>query len=149
MYFVMCFFFSSRRRHTRCALVTGVQTCALPICVFGALARRDDDLLVWNSRGIARSKHTRYGSLATCIHDDLAVLAEFHRALQPLGIGYQADLDKHAFQFDLVFLRGRAILVRQTDQALAVAVDRSEEHTYELQSLMRSSNAVLCLKKQT
>src|SRR3546814_8964509 len=38
--FVMCmcmsllmlfFFFSSRRRHTRCALVTGVQTCALPI----------------------------------------------------------------------------------------------------------------------
>src|SRR3546814_14032643 len=27
----MDFFFSSRRRHTRCALVTGVQTCALPI----------------------------------------------------------------------------------------------------------------------
>src|SRR3546814_8234158 len=29
----MSFFFSSRRRHTRCALVTGVQTCALPISV--------------------------------------------------------------------------------------------------------------------
>src|SRR3546814_4489598 len=29
---VIVFFFSSRRRHTRCALVTGVQTCALPIC---------------------------------------------------------------------------------------------------------------------
>src|SRR3546814_16649949 len=28
---VFSFFFSSRRRHTRCALVTGVQTCALPI----------------------------------------------------------------------------------------------------------------------
>src|SRR3546814_3717078 len=28
---VIYFFFSSRRRHTRCALVTGVQTCALPI----------------------------------------------------------------------------------------------------------------------
>src|SRR3546814_7957623 len=28
---VVCLFFSSRRRHTRCALVTGVQTCALPI----------------------------------------------------------------------------------------------------------------------
>src|SRR3546814_8709978 len=30
---IICFlfFFSSRRRHTRCALVTGVQTCALPI----------------------------------------------------------------------------------------------------------------------
>src|SRR3546814_2261537 len=31
----MIFFFSSRRRHTRCALVTGVQTCALPICIEG------------------------------------------------------------------------------------------------------------------
>src|SRR3546814_11655703 len=28
---MLIFFFSSRRRHTRCALVTGVQTCALPI----------------------------------------------------------------------------------------------------------------------
>src|SRR3546814_8449680 len=28
---MLLFFFSSRRRHTRCALVTGVQTCALPI----------------------------------------------------------------------------------------------------------------------
>src|SRR3546814_10256920 len=28
---MICFFFSSRRRHTICALVTGVQTCALPI----------------------------------------------------------------------------------------------------------------------
>src|SRR3546814_1051633 len=31
MCYFLCFFFSSRRRHTRCALVTGVQTCALPI----------------------------------------------------------------------------------------------------------------------
>src|SRR3546814_5714178 len=32
LYLCICvFFFSSRRRHTRCALVTGVQTCALPI----------------------------------------------------------------------------------------------------------------------
>src|SRR3546814_7440752 len=29
---IFSFLFSSRRRHTRCALVTGVQTCALPIC---------------------------------------------------------------------------------------------------------------------
>src|SRR3546814_15478766 len=32
MLFVVWFFFASRRRHKRCALVTGVQTCALPIC---------------------------------------------------------------------------------------------------------------------
>src|SRR3546814_12515522 len=32
------FFFSSRRRHTRCALVTGVQTCALPITYYRIIA---------------------------------------------------------------------------------------------------------------
>src|SRR3546814_1979097 len=32
MVIIISCFFSSRRRHTRCALVTGVQTCALPIC---------------------------------------------------------------------------------------------------------------------
>src|SRR3546814_18892706 len=43
-YIVLCFyifFFSSRRRHTRCALVTGVQTCALPICWRIAILSRD------------------------------------------------------------------------------------------------------------
>src|SRR3546814_8808714 len=35
-----CFFFSSRRRHTRCALVTGVQTCALPIFDVGEALHR-------------------------------------------------------------------------------------------------------------
>src|SRR3546814_10604120 len=33
MTIVFFFFFSSSRRHTVCALVTGVQTCALPICL--------------------------------------------------------------------------------------------------------------------
>src|SRR3546814_8523458 len=37
---VSIFFFSSRRRHTRCALVTGVQTCALPIYAQGDSVRR-------------------------------------------------------------------------------------------------------------
>src|SRR3546814_8512607 len=32
---VSVFFFSGRGRHTRCALVTGVQTFALPICLYG------------------------------------------------------------------------------------------------------------------
>src|SRR3546814_3221825 len=48
---IVCFcFFSSRGRHTRCALVTGVQTCALPIYRDrrweGGAARRVADLLV-------------------------------------------------------------------------------------------------------
>src|SRR3546814_9326688 len=36
------FFFSSRRRHTRCALVTGVQTCALPISVIAMISHDED-----------------------------------------------------------------------------------------------------------
>src|SRR3546814_5296706 len=63
-WYLVYFFFSSRRRHTRCALVTGVQTCALPIslasgkigflhqfdnaCLLDALERFDGD-----ARGIA------------------------------------------------------------------------------------------------
>src|SRR3546814_14002592 len=42
LYFVYVwsfFFFSSRRRHTRCALVTGVQTCALPIWIGHVVGR--------------------------------------------------------------------------------------------------------------
>src|SRR3546814_17846518 len=39
-FLLFIFFFSSRRRHTRCALVTGVQTCALPILtVVGDIAQ--------------------------------------------------------------------------------------------------------------
>src|SRR3546814_19881520 len=37
------FFFSSIRRHTRCSLVTGVQTCALPISIRGTVARLDGE----------------------------------------------------------------------------------------------------------
>src|SRR3546814_10411372 len=42
---LVVFFFSSRRRHTRCALVTGVQTCALPILEAFTAALRDMDKL--------------------------------------------------------------------------------------------------------
>src|SRR3546814_5182150 len=55
---IMCFFFfSSRRRHTRCALVTGVQTCALPISRFGLRAknRPTPSTLVYDRRRPFRS----------------------------------------------------------------------------------------------
>src|SRR3546814_8095353 len=48
------FFFSSRRRHTRCALVTGVQTCALPIWLSSAeneLGKRSFSALLSPERG--------------------------------------------------------------------------------------------------
>src|SRR3546814_6793973 len=45
---VCLFFFSSRRRHTRCALVTGVQTCALPISATRSLCGKVDAVFVNN-----------------------------------------------------------------------------------------------------
>src|SRR3546814_12771384 len=49
---LLCFFFfSSRRRHTRCALVTGVQTCALPISPWPkARQRRQPEQLIGGIR---------------------------------------------------------------------------------------------------
>src|SRR3546814_5289882 len=44
-----CLFFSSRRRHTRCALVTGVQTCALPILVIACSDSRVDPSMIFDS----------------------------------------------------------------------------------------------------
>src|SRR3546814_6843989 len=53
-----CFcFFSSRRRHTRCALVTGVQTCALPIYL--QLERHMETLTEGYTRAIHEKEKTR------------------------------------------------------------------------------------------
>src|SRR3546814_7314616 len=111
MWFFCMFFFSSRRRHTSCALVTGVQTCALPICPIPCA-------LQTGGRRILRTRSPRAlavrparicgGAAATC-------RGESHR--------------KHRTRY---LHAGR----------------RSEEHTSELQSLMRISYAVFCLKKK-
>src|SRR3546814_8842433 len=60
--FVLCLFFlcSSRRRHTSCALVTGVQTCALPIC------HEDGHLFVdGGHRPHGRSRHANQARVAS------------------------------------------------------------------------------------
>src|SRR3546814_3141520 len=62
------FFFSSRRRHTRCALVTGVQTCALPIslnasanCLDRHLATRGDQTaILWEGDDPNESRAITY-----------------------------------------------------------------------------------------
>src|SRR3546814_10193850 len=73
-----CFFFSSRRRHTRCALVTGVQTCALPISRFeqarpvvavqallpkAVVERFDVPVVPGSSRRDVRDSHTVHAEL--------------------------------------------------------------------------------------
>src|SRR3546814_12103211 len=63
--FLYVFFFSSRRRHTRCALVTGVQTCALPIFVAigGCAADRRPCLVLVGAEMIAQPLEQRIGTL--------------------------------------------------------------------------------------
>src|SRR3546814_4765120 len=82
------FFFSSRRRHTRCALVTGVQTCALPIChprisfeldLFSSLQahHQEDADYGWRKFGAAnrRTDHVQMWAVgqATAIERSLAL----------------------------------------------------------------------------
>src|SRR3546814_18591595 len=64
IFFAFCFFFfSSRRRHTRCALVTGVQTCALPIFISAFPTTTCTRWKRWRERGAAAARtggvHTR------------------------------------------------------------------------------------------
>src|SRR3546814_8312116 len=80
------FFFSSRRRHTSCALVTGVQTCALPIWQVGRL-------------GIAADREVRaefaFAGLAVDRARDLAV--DEHDTLVALADAGQELLDHEGF----------------------------------------------------
>src|SRR3546814_2587421 len=84
-----CFFFSSRRRHTRCALVTGVQTCALPIAdgaVWGG------ELLLATYKGYRRLAHLGYVLLPG---GDAGVERPYRMALAHLwhaGLDWESDL---------------------------------------------------------
>src|SRR3546814_1062378 len=122
-------FFSSRRRHTRCALVTGVQTCALPIAAYERveLAQR---------------------------FTDKAWIAQF--APGTVGAAYREFLETTGYSAD--GLAEVSKIIREDELAHPYAWFgrrtrdvhdiRSEEHTSELQSLMRISYAVFCLKKK-
>src|SRR3546814_4449335 len=88
------FFFSSRRRHTRCALVTGVQTCALPI--FRPIA----NALLRDVRQRAEAKHLRavasrcdafLTSYPKCGRTWLRYLLS-HYLAETVGLGFQPDL---------------------------------------------------------
>src|SRR3546814_3087841 len=123
---VVVFFLSSRRRHTRCALVTGVQTCALPI--FKIVVRGASSQPAASEASpqapVRRTEGTHERDRAAAPH--LQAPCGWPRrppARPPVPPGIPA---------------GRT-----------AAVSRSEEHTSELQSLMRISYAVFCLKNKT
>src|SRR3546814_10230486 len=122
------FFCSSRRRHTRCALVTGVQACALPI--FAALS----PLKTVEPYVITVDRNTGEASIAAKLHGDATIT-------------YDEAVRKY-FLATYVRYREGWIAAAREEYFDAVMVMRSEEHTSELQSLMRISYAVFCLKKK-
>src|SRR3546814_4678651 len=71
---LLTFFFSSRRRHTRCALVTGVQTCALPILPTLLQGVRRDDEVTRDSSG--REDHRHLQLLGTGLEGHRETLAD-------------------------------------------------------------------------
>src|SRR3546814_11939959 len=68
--YCLIFFFSSRRRHTRCALVTGVQTCALPISSFEA------DLILQSTRALTTTIQVRSDEYLRYAADRTHIAAE-------------------------------------------------------------------------
>src|SRR3546814_1403665 len=193
LYVWFSFFFSSRRRHTRCALVTGVQTCALPIY---RLHLRD--------REQCRPDLLEIGRVTRLLRDAPAPVRVFEGDRSAFRRAYRQPIDRVRL---LEKLRkqpvaagdGRRPLVAHVDGddradhehggddgerdealpahgsgfswSLPVSSDggvcgsgggrrprrwrrrrraaRSEEHTSELQALMRSSYAVFCSKKKS
>src|SRR3546814_9780018 len=136
----MFFFFSSRRRHTRCALVTGVQTCALPI----SACRRADGQGVQVIAAVP-GKMSNMENFTIEIDADGIALVTFDvpgRSMNAISASVQRDLDVlvAAIKSDDSI---RAMVLQSGKES-----GRSEEHTSELQSIMRSSYAVFCLKKK-
>src|SRR3546814_8639389 len=158
----MVFFFSSRRRHTRCALVTGVQTCALPISLklietSPMLGHRGCRLGItypgiyeMQARAIfeavaAVQKETGETVVPEVMIPLISVKKEFE-VLREL-VDKVAEAVRRSEGVAIDYLVGTMIELPRA--CLRAAEIRSEEHTSELQSLMRISYAVFCLKKKT
>src|SRR3546814_7961067 len=69
-------------------------------------------------------------------------------AMRTLGAAYAQALAASGIEYDMLFGPAYKGIPLVTAVACAQAEQRSEEHTSELQSLMRISYAVFCLKKK-
>src|SRR3546814_5218191 len=127
-----------------CALVTGVQTCALPISRALGAADLAAGLVAWRPalpvRLVARNEADIVGHIVV-IGDDHAA-HRIDRDAAPVGSAIIARI------FDRAALARRRGVETLVARLLELDAARSEEHTSELQSLMRISYAVFCLKKK-
>src|SRR3546814_2327200 len=138
----MYFCFASIRRHTICALVTVVQTCALPIASILLLNNglhaeiQLDPTSPIGSTDAAGVKDVVLESAVTTIMD-----------FEDSVAAVDAD-DKVVGYRNWLGLNRGDLVEEMTKGGKAFTRRRSEEHTSELQSLMRISYAVFCLKKK-
>src|SRR3546814_7449446 len=139
------FFFSSRRRHTRCALVTGVQTCALPICykslkavLDGGIEGRPETVLFYatSNRRHLMARDMIENERSTAINPSEAVEEKVSLSDRfGLWLGFHSCDQDTFFAMIEGYAQAYGIDVPR-DQLLAEAREwqvRSEEHTSELQ----------------
>src|SRR3546814_5117130 len=141
------FFFSSRRRHTRCALVTRVQTCALPIsktpCAgahVGAAPAAPIRCTPWQPQAGAELTHPCVQTAAPIPRGRLRCSPCFtaHRRTRPAHPCTTCML----FRFIPRRFDGTGATIRHHLRLLRpLRPMRSEEHTSELHSLIRISYA--------
>src|SRR3546814_1304812 len=129
----MSFVFSSRRRHTRCALVTGVQT-ALPILL------PDNDPALHEA--LAESYKRAFQTLRADGHVNEPLFPGIARLLDEIDargwlMGVATGKSDRGLGLCLAHhgIGSRFVTLQNADR-------RSEEHTAELQSLMRTPYAV-------
>src|SRR3546814_4377828 len=120
-------FFSSRRRHTRCALVTGVQTCALPISPVTDTPERS---------GCAGANTRKFSSRPCSMRPRMVIGAISSSYIRPSPLLHG------------VVDRPMTGLLPQSSDPHCCSTHRSVEHKSELQSLIRTTYAVLYLTQR-
>src|SRR3546814_5343850 len=167
LYLMNMFFFSSRRRHTRCALVTGVQTCALPISPLIANAKvpmrsrtTRNGCMPYDAitgRSFPRERPTMNGYLTrtvtVCVGGrdySIRALSDLQQFSDQDGAAERAGISSALWSlFGQVWPSGRVLAESMSGIAIAGMrileigcglglSSRSEETTSELQSLMRT-----------
>src|SRR3546814_1268230 len=152
--YIVCFFFSSIRRHTRCALVTGVQTCALPICRQRKDVPMQFDLLIIGGgiQGAGIAQAAAAAGFSVLVLEKTALASGTSSRSSKLIHGGLRYLESAQLRLVRESLHERERLLRLAPDLVHLVPfhvpiyrrSRSAEHTSELQSLMRISYAVFC-----